>query len=164
MAVDFYVQKNNLDYKKKFNGLYCETTINGEKTIILKPQTYMNLSGDSVIEFVNYFKIDIDDILIIYDDRDFEVGSFKIKKKGSSGGHNGMKNIMDHLKTQDIKRVRLGISRNEIPLMDYVLQKFSKDDLDKINAMLPTISDVIEDFVKLDFENLMSKYNGEHDE
>jgi PTH1 family peptidyl-tRNA hydrolase len=109
MAIDFYAAKNNLEFKKKFNGLYSETIINGEKTIILKPQTYMNLSGDCVIEFVNYFKIDLDEILILYDDKDFEVGTFKIKKIGSSGGHNGMKSIMSRLKVQDIKRVRLGI-------------------------------------------------------
>ena len=164
MAIDFYAKKNNLEFKKKFNGLYAETTINNEKVVLLKPQTYMNLSGDCVIEFVNYFKIDIDDILILLDDKDFEVGTFKIKKKCSAGGHNGMKNIMSHLKIEDIKRVRLGISRNNIPLIDYVLQKFSKEDLEKINNMLPTISDIIDDFVKLDFDLLMTKYNGDHDE
>ena len=164
MAIDFYAQKNNLDFKKKFNGLYSETTINGEKIILLKPQTYMNLSGNCIIEFVNYFKIDLDDVLIIYDDKDFDLGTFKIKKNGSSGGHNGMNNIISHFKTQNIKRIRMGISKNDIPLIDYVLQKMGKNEMDKINGIFPIISDVIEDFVKLDFEALMSKYNGENNE
>ena len=164
MAIDFYVQKNNLEYKKKFNGLYTENTINGEKIILLKPQTFMNLSGECVFEFVNYFKIDIEDILIIYDDKDFEVGTFKIKRNGSSGGHNGMNNIINHLKTSDIKRIRIGISKNEIPLIDYVLQKMAKEDLEKTNSLLPTISNIIDDFTILDFEQLMSKYNGESNE
>ena len=164
MAIDFYATKNNLEFKKKFNGLYAETTINGEKVILLKPQTFMNLSGDCIIEFVNYYKIDLEDILILYDDKDFEVGKFKIKRLGSSGGHNGMKNIMSHLKTEKINRVRIGISKNEIPLIDYVLQKMGKEDLEKINSLLPTICNIIDDFVILDFDSLMSKYNGDHDE
>ena len=164
MAIDFYVQKNNLSLKKKFNGLYCETTIKGEKVIILKPQTYMNLSGDSIIQFMNYYHIDVEDLLVVYDDKDFEVGTFKIKRGGSSGGHNGMNNIISHLKTQNIKRIRIGISKNEIPLIDYVLQKMSKEEIEKVNNILPIISDVIDDFVRLDFDALMSKYNGESNE
>lgn len=164
MAIDFYAQKNNLDFKKKFNGLYSELTINGEKVILLKPQTYMNLSGECVREFVNYFHIDLKDILIIHDDKDFDVGTFKIKKTGSSAGHNGIQNIINNLKTQDFNRLRLGISKNNIPLIDYVLQKFSKEDLDKIDKMLPTICDIIDDFIRMDFDSLMSKYNGVNNE
>lgn len=164
MAVDFYAEKNSLDFKSKFNGLYCETIINNEKVIILKPQTFMNLSGECVSSFVNYFHIDINDILIIYDDRDFEVGSFKIKLGGSSAGHNGIQNIINNLKTDKIKRLRLGISKNNIPLIDYVLQKFSEEDLNKIKKMLPIICNIIDDFIKLDFEVLMTKYNGINNE
>ena len=164
MAIDFYALKNNLSFKSKYKGLYAEHTINGEKVIILKPQTYMNLSGDCVYEFVNYYNVDLTDILIIYDDVDFEVGTFKIKKGGSSAGHNGIKNIIKMLKTEDIARVRIGISKNTIPLIDYVLQKFDKNDLEKVNSILPCISDVIDDFVSLDIERLMSKYNGINNE
>ncbi len=160
MAIDFYAEKNNLDFKSKFNGLYAESIINGEKVYFLKPQTYMNLSGNCIIEFVNYFKIDIDDILVICDDKDFEVGTFKLKKFGSSAGHNGMQNIIECLNTDRFKRLRLGISKNDIPLIDYVLGKFSKEDIDKINKMLPTISDIIDDFITKDFEVVMTKYNG----
>ena len=82
-AIDFYATKNNLNFKNKFNGEYCENRINNEKIILLKPQTFMNLSGDCVVKFVNYYNLKIEDILIIYDDVDFEVGKFKIKRRKS---------------------------------------------------------------------------------
>ena len=164
MAIDFYATKKDLDFKKKFNGLYTEFTINNEKVILLKPQTYMNLSGECVLSFVNYFHIDINDILIIYDDRDFEVGSYKLKLGGSSAGHNGIQNIIDNLKTNKIKRLRLGISKNNIPLIDYVLQKLSDEDKNKISEMLVNVNNIIDDFAILDFNHLMSKYNGINNE
>lgn len=159
MAIDFYAQKNNLEFKNKFNGLYSEQIINNEKVLFLKPQTYMNLSGNSVREFVNFFNINLDDILVIYDDYNFEVGSFRIRRDGSDGGHNGIKNIIENLKSENIKRVRVGISKNNIPLEDYVLQKLPKTDQDKINELLPTISDIINDFCYLNIDELMQKYN-----
>ena len=87
MAIDYYANKNDLKFKKKFNGLYAETLINGNKLILLKPQTYMNLSGFCVKKFVDFYNIDLNDILVIYDDKDFETGTFKIKRDGSSAGH-----------------------------------------------------------------------------
>ena len=164
MAIDFYAAKNSLDFKNKFDGLYAEQTINKEKVIFLKPQTYMNLSGNSVIKFVNFYNIEAKNILVIYDDVDFECGTFKIKRNGSSGGHNGMKSIIDQLHTEEIKRIRIGISRNTIPSEDYVLQKFSKEDYEKINKNLPIIADIIDDFVSLDIDELMMKYNGINNE
>ena len=164
MAVDFYNVKYNLTEKTKFNGIYTENTINNEKIILLKPQTYMNLSGNCVTQFVNYFNINIKDIYVIYDDVDFEVGSFKIKRNGSSGGHNGIKSIINCLKTQDIKRIRIGISKNDIPLEDYVLQRFSKEDLEKVNNLLPTISNIIDEICVCNIDELMEKYNRNNNE
>jgi len=160
MAIDFYAAKNDLQFKSKFNGLYTEQVINNEKMIILKPQTFMNLSGDCVIKFVNYYNINIDDIYIIYDDIDYEVGTFKIKRNGSAGGHNGIKNIIEHLKTENIKRIKIGISRNNISLEDYVLQNFSKDELNKIDKVLHIISNIIDDIYNYSVDDLMQKYNG----
>ena len=160
MAIDFYASKNNLEFKNKFNGLYSEQTINNEKIIFLKPQTYMNLSGNCILKFVNFYHIDINDILVIYDDIDFEVGTFKIKRNGSAGGHNGIKSIINMLNTEEIKRVRIGISKNTIPLEDYVLQKFSKEDYEKVSNLLPEISNAIDDFMICDIDTLMMKYNG----
>ncbi len=158
-AIDFYAAKNNLVFKNKYNSLYSEQIINNEKVIFVKPQTYMNLSGNAVRQFVKFYNLDIKDLLIIYDDVDFEIGTFKIKRGGSSGGHNGMNNIIDNLHTNDIQRVRIGISKNEIPLIDYVLGKFSKEDNVKLEKVFETICDVIDDFTILDIDKLMDKYN-----
>lgn len=159
MCIDYYIAKNNLKLKNKFNSLYCEQIVNGEKMILVKPNTYMNNSGDSVVQFVKYYNIDLSDVLIIYDDVDFEVGKYKIKKNGSSGGHNGIGDIINKLKTQNIQRVRIGISKNKNDLVDYVLGKLSKEEINAINEVLPTISEIIDDFSKYDIEKLMEKYN-----
>ena len=143
-AIDYYASKNNLSFKSKFNGHYAETIVNNTKLILLKPQTYMNLSGESVIKFVNYY---------------FEVGKFKLRRGGSSGGHNGINNIIDLLKTQNISRLRMGISKNNIPLMDYVLGKFSSEENEKIESILPVISNIINDFSVHNIDELMEKYN-----
>ena len=161
MALDFYAQKNNLSIdKKKFKGLYTETSINGEKVILLQPQTYMNLSGTCVRDFINYFHIDIKDMLVIYDDMDLDVGVLRLREKGSAGGHNGMKNIIENTKTSDFKRIRVGISKDKDKnVIDYVLGRFSEEDKRLIDEKIEQISYIIEDFVKYDFNKIMSKYN-----
>ena len=161
-ALDQILTKYNLELdKNKFTGFYTKTVINGEQVILLKPAKYMNLSGEVVRDYVNFFKIDINDILIISDDLDQEVGKYKLKSKGSSGGHNGLKNIERHLGTDKYKRLKIGISNNKLlDTKDYVLGKISKEEnnvLDKIYQIVPNI---IEDFITLDFDSLMSKYNG----
>ncbi len=158
-AIDNYASKNNLKFKTKFNSLYAETTINNEKVILVKPQTYMNLSGTAVRNFVNFYNININDILIIYDDVDFETGAFKIKRNGSSGGHNGINNIIENLKTNEIQRVRIGISKTREELISYVLGTFSKEENEKIDKLLPIISNIIEDFSIMSIDKLMEKYN-----
>ena len=158
-AIDFYAEKNNLTFKSKFKGLYCEQLVNNEKIILLKPQTYMNLSGESVIEFVKYYNIDLSSLIVIYDDVDFEVGTFKIKRNGSAGGHNGIKNIIELLKTENIQRIRIGISKNQIPLDKYVLGTFTKDEDKKIEQVLPIVANIIDDFTMYNIDKLMEKYN-----
>ena len=127
--------------------------------LVSKPLTYMNNSGEAVKNVINYYNIDINDILVIYDDMDFDVGKFKIKASGSSGGHNGIKSIIKYLGTEDFKRIRIGISKSSYDVVDYVLGKFSKEDMNKLKEVFNTINDVIDDFVSLPFEKLMSKYN-----
>lgn len=160
MVVDNYINKNNLTLKSKLDGLYAETIINGEKVIFLKPQNYINLSGDVINKYIKYFKIDIKDILVIHDDMDLEIGTFKIRYKGGSAGHNGLKNIESNLKTNEYKRIKIGISKNNIDKIDYVLGKFSSTELSKLNKVIDITYNIIEDFVSLSFENLMNKYNG----
>ena len=161
MCIDEISRHFNVNFdSNKFNGLYTQLNYNGEKIILLKPQKYMNLSGEVIRDFVNFFKINIEDILIICDDLDTEVGTYRLRYKGSSGGHNGLKNIELHLSTQDYKRLKIGISNNkDIDTKDYVLGKFTKDELDLINPIIEKMPDIIEDYLKLPFENLMNKYN-----
>lgn len=146
--------------KKKFNGLYGELFINNEKVILLKPLSYMNLSGEVVSKFVNYFGIDINDILIISDDLDLPFLKYRLRLFGSSGGHNGLKNIEIMLNSNKFKRLKIGIGNNKmIDTKDYVLGKFSSDDMKKLNDILPVIDLILEDFCKISFENVMNKYN-----
>ena len=145
MFIDEYAKQKGVEInKKKFNGLYIDFINNGEKTILLKPQTYMNLSGESVRGFVEFFKIKIEDILIISDDLDMPIGKLKLRPTGSSGGHNGLKNIELHLNTQNYKRLKIGISHNkDIDTKDYVLGNLSKENKDTINDLVPLIKFIL---------------------
>lgn len=116
--------------QKKFNALVGTTQINGEQVLLMKPQTYMNASGEAVIQAVNFYKIDAKDVLVIHDDLDIPVGKLRIRTQGSSGGQKGMQSIINHLHTQEIARIRVGIDKNPlIPVVDYVLGKVAKEDL-----------------------------------
>lgn len=160
-TIDKYANKIGVSINKsKFNGLYGEIMISGDKVILLKPQSYINLSGEVIRKFVDFYKIDIQDILIIHDDLDLEVGTYKIKQKGSSGGHNGLKNIELHLGTQEYKRIKIGISNNKnIDTKDYVLGKLSKEEIESFDIVKNTVLDVLDDYFKVSFSDLMAKYN-----
>ena len=146
--------------KEKFNGLYNEILINGEKVILLKPLSYMNLSGEVVIKYKNFYKISIEDILIISDDLDLNFSKIKLKIKGSSGGHNGLKSIEYHLQTNNYKRLKVGISNNkDIDKKDYVLGKFNSSDLEIIQHSVNISCNICKDFLKNNIDYLMSKYN-----
>ena len=161
MCIDEIADYFNVAFNSnKFSGLYTEFKYKGERIILLKPQKYMNLSGEVIRDFVNFFKIDINDILIICDDLDTEVGTYRLRYKGSSGGHNGLKDIELHLSTQEYKRIKIGISNNKnIDTKDYVLGKFTKDELDLVSPIINKIPSIIEDYLKLPFDNVMNKYN-----
>ena len=156
----FAEQQGILINKNKFNGDYIKTRIFGEDVILLKPLCYMNLSGEVVFQYINYFKVNVDDILVISDDLDLYIGNYKLKSKGSAGGHNGLKSIEHHLDTQDYKRLKIGISNNKlISTKDYVLGKFSKDEEEELKKMYPIIDEILEKFIVEDFYTLVSKYN-----
>ena len=159
--IDYFAEKNKATIdKEKFNGLYTQITINNEKVILLKPLSYMNLSGEVVRKFVDYFKIDINNILIISDDLDMNFGKIRLRPDGSSGGHNGLKNIALNLNTESFKRLKVGISNNkDIDTKDYVLGKFSKEEKETINNLKEQVSNILGDFITTDFEKLMCKYN-----
>ena len=146
--------------ENKFSGLYCKTTYNNEQIILLKPQKYMNLSGEVVRSFVDYFKIDIENILVISDDLDLPVGKMKLKYKGSCGGHNGLKNIEQHLNTQEYKRIKIGISNDDlIDTKDYVLGNLSKEDKNTLDNLYKELCGVVDDYFHMEFPDLMNKYN-----
>ena len=163
MVIDNYAKDKDIhDFKKKFNGLYTIFTHNNESFLLLKPQSFMNLSGIVIQKFASYYKINPEDILVIHDDLDLPVGKIKIKYKGSSGGHNGIKNIIENLKTEVFTRFKIGIGRdNSISYVDYVVGKFNKNDFETISKIFSFSSLVIDDFLNYDIEKIMSKYNGE---
>jgi PTH1 family peptidyl-tRNA hydrolase len=161
--LDSYLEKKHLELsKKKFNGLYIDyTSDKGEKVIFLEPQTYMNLSGDSVIDFMRYFKISGEDVLVIHDDLDLEVSKIKIRSKGGSAGHNGIKSLIARIGSENFRRVRVGIGKDKnIPVVDYVLGKFSEEDKLLLKEKENIINKVIDDFINgVDFHVIESRYN-----
>ena len=161
MLVDRYLQYKNITdkFKEKFNAMYIETTINNEKVIFIKPMTYMNNSGIAVRAFLDFYKLNSEDVLVISDDLDLDLGKFRLRRNGSSGGHNGLKSIISHLGTDNFKRLRIGISNDKDDVINYVLSKFSKKELNEIDIMFDTLVDVLDDYFVMDFTFLMSKYN-----
>lgn len=158
MVIDNYLK--NEKFKTKFNGMYLKKVINNEEVIFLKPLSYMNLSGEVVKKYVNYFKINLSDLLIISDDLDMPCFKIKLKYKGSSGGHNGLKNIIQNINTEEFKRLKIGISNNlNIDTKSYVLSKFNQEELEKLHKKFEITNNIINDFINLDFEKVMSKYN-----
>lgn len=144
----------------KFKGLYVKTKYKGEDVLLLKPQTYMNLSGESVKEIMTFFKIDIKDLLVIYDDLDLPVGKIRLREKGSAGGQNGMKNIIQHLGTQQFNRIRVGIGKDSrIPTVDYVLGKFRKEELEIFEEALIDAKNAAIHFITHDFSSTMNEFN-----
>lgn len=158
MVIDNYL--GNVNWSNKFNALYCEKVINGEKIIFVKPLTYMNNSGNAVGEFVRYFNIDSKDILVIQDDLDLNVGDYKLKMHSSSGGHNGIKSIIASLGNQDFPRLKVGIgSVKKDEVIDYVLGKFSKSELEILNTLFNTFDKIINSFINEGIDKTMNVYN-----
>ena len=166
MAIDIVAEKLNCDFNKKsqFKGMLAETTVNSEKIILVKPLTYMNLSGECVSLVVNYYKADLKDMIVIYDDIDIESGDIRFKPSGSSGTHNGMRNIILHLNDTSFPRVRIGTKREEadmeMTLVDYVLSNIRKDKREVYEKAVARAADCALDFVKgMDVDRLMNIYN-----
>lgn len=163
MVLDYFADMCGVNIsKEKFNGKYGELFVDGEKIILLKPLSYMNLSGEVVSLFASYFNVDVGDILVISDDLDLNMFKMRLRPSGSSGGHNGLKNIESCLGSNQFKRFRIGIGNNKnVDTKDYVLGKFSDDDYNMFLEILPTASSILKDFCSsnCDFANLMNKYN-----
>lgn len=163
MALDvllerYGVQKEDTDR----NSQIFFSNINGEKVLFLKPLTFMNLSGQAVSEVMNYYKINKEDVFIIYDDKDLPVGKFRFRDQGSAGGHNGIKNITSHLGTENFKRLKIGVGSpiNGIKIIDWVLMKLTDSEIKIIKDEVLDKSDFVKSFVDNEsFTNIMNKYN-----
>ena len=158
MVLDHFANTDN--WKSKWSSLYTEKIINGEKVLLIKPETYMNLSGNALIEFVNFYKINLEDILVIHDDLDLPVGTYRLKINSSAGGHNGIKSIIERLGSNSFARLKIGISNNkEMDTKDYVLGKFRKDELEIYDKLYSTFDDIIMSFITNGIDATMNKYN-----
>lgn len=166
MALDRIGQKwgINID-KNKFNALVGEGIINGEKVMLVKPQTYMNLSGESLKQIVDFYKIDVQDVIVIYDDIDIELGAIRIKPRGGTGTHNGMRNIAMLLGKTDFPRVRIGTGKvvTGIDLKDFVLMKMTKDELALLEKVLENVYISVNEILVHGIEKAMSIYNNKNE-
>lgn len=160
-VMDEFAKETGLVFdQKKFKAVYGKIRLNNEDVIAVKPKTYMNLSGEAVRDIANYYKIDTEDIVIIHDDMDLPLGKLRLRKNGSGGGHNGMKNIVMNMKTEDIKRIRIGVGKNQlIEMKDYVLGKFSKDEDKTMKEAYKKAANALIDLTKENFDKLMNDYN-----
>lgn len=161
-AINEVAEKNNINItKSKFKGLYETGIIQGKKVILLKPQTYMNLSGESVKPYVDFYKIEKENILVIYDDMDIEPGKIKIRKKGSSGGHNGMKSIIQMVGTEDFPRIRIGIGRPEHngDEINHVIGAIPEEQIPLLDEGTEKAKDAVIEILKNGIDIAMNKFN-----
>lgn len=147
--------------KNKFQGLYGTGMIDGEKVVLLKPQTYMNLSGISAVQFMRFYKISPKEVIVIYDDLDIEKGTIKIRKQGGPGTHNGMKSIVCELGTTEFYRIRVGIGNPDIKgdLVNYVLQKISADEKEVLEKATTKAADAVQAIITDGIDRAMNLYN-----
>ena len=161
-TINKLAQKYNIKITKtKYEGLYETGEIEGEKVILIKPQTYMNLSGNCVKQFADFYKVEKENVLVIYDDMDIETGTIKIRKKGSAGGHNGMKSIIQMLGTEEFPRIRIGIGRPEHngDEINYVIGAIPKEEIPKLEEGTEKAKEAIIEILKNGIDKAMNKFN-----
>ena len=161
IAVDLLAEKYGIKVDKiKFNALVGEGRIAGQKVLLVKPQTYMNLSGQSVMEVMNFYKEDIENLIVIYDDIDIPTGTIRLRKKGSAGTHNGMRNIVYLLQEDGFPRIRVGIgSESKVDLIHYVTSGVTKKEKDLLEDALTRAADAAACIVEKGIEKAMNEYN-----
>lgn len=163
MAIDYLAQQYGVKVDRiKFKGVYGEVRLGGEKVLLLKPQTFMNLSGESVREICDFYKVPMEDVVVIYDDISMKVGSLRIREKGSAGGHNGIKSIIYQTQTDVFPRIKVGVGAKPHPdydLADWVLGQFSPDDSKTLCGLMPTIKQAVELLVEGKAKQAMNQCN-----
>ena len=163
--IDYMLAQHNFTLdKQKFKGAYTIERIGQEKVMFIEPLTMMNLSGEAVAPLMDYYNIEVEDLIVLYDDLDLPQGEIRLRQKGSAGGHNGMKSIIQMLGTDQFKRIRIGVDRpsNGMAIVDYVLQKFSKTERVIMDKVIDHSARAVEAFIETSrFDNVMNEYNGE---
>lgn len=161
-VLDLFAKKHGVKINKiKHKALMAEFRLHGEKVILVKPQTYMNLSGESLLSIVNYYKPDFDNVVVVYDDIDIDVGKVRIRKKGSAGSHNGMKSLIFSLQTDMFPRIRIGVGRpTRMNLADYVLSRYRKEEIEPMEEAANRSVEALEAIVKNGLDQAMNTYNG----
>ena len=162
-VVDAIAQEFSININKvKFKGIIGDGIYNGQKVVLLKPQTYMNLSGQSVVEVVNYYKIPLNQIIVAYDDLDLNLGKIRIRAEGSSGGHKGMDSIIYNLSNDGFCRLRIGIGKppKELGAADYVLGRFPIEDIQVINEAIQVASQAALAVIEKGVDEAMNRFNG----
>lgn len=160
-TIDYLSKKYNIDVNRtKFKGTFGEGFINNKKVVLLKPSTYMNLSGESIREAINFYKLENEEVLVIYDDISLEVGKIRIREKGSAGGHNGIKSIIANMSTDVFPRIKIGVGQPKGDLVSHVLGKFSQEEINDLNEVIEVSSEAVEIIVKDGTKEAMNKLNG----
>lgn len=160
-AIDYIADKYNIELNRiKFKGVFGEGFINGKKVILLKPTTYMNLSGESIREVINFYKISNEEVIVIYDDISLEVGRLRIREKGSHGGHNGIKSIIANLGTDVFLRVKIGVGAPKGNLVSHVLGKFSDDEVEILKETIKASNEAVSIMLQSNAKEAMNKLNG----
>ena len=162
-VIDTLGDKYNIDVKERKSRAFVGSGfIEGKKVLLVKPQTFMNLSGEVVGALCNFYKIDVEnELIVVYDDISLAPGGIRVRKKGSAGGHNGMKNIIAHTGTENFTRVRVGIGEKpkEMDLANYVLGKFSRSEINDIEDGIKSAADAVHIILTQSVENAMNEYN-----
>ncbi|MCP8618174.1 aminoacyl-tRNA hydrolase [Salirhabdus salicampi] len=162
MVIDELAKRHGWELNKtKFHAHYAIEQLNGEKVILVKPMTYMNLSGEAVRPLMEFYDLDVVDIVVIYDDLDLPPGKIRLRQKGGHGGHNGIRNIIDQLNTKQFNRVRVGIGRPEtpMPVPNYVLGKFSDEQMPQVKESIQRSADACEHWLHKSFLEVMNDFN-----
>ncbi len=163
-VIDILADQLNIDVsKKKFKALLGEGSVHGDRVVLIKPDTYMNLSGESVIQAINWHKIPLTNLIIIYDDIDLPVGKLRIRTRGRAGTHNGMRSVIQHIQTEDFPRVRIGIGKppiKEFEIADYVLSRFLPDERPEIESSLKNAAEAVKVIIQEGIGAAMNRFNG----
>lgn len=162
MVIDELAKKHDINnFKVQSDALIADFRVNGEKVLLVKPTTYMNDSGRAVRPLMDYYDVDLNDMIVAYDDMDMPVGKIRLRQKGSAGGHNGIKSIIAHVGTQSFNRVRIGIDHpTKESVVDYVLGKFRKEQITDFEIGVQNTVAALEDWTTIEnFSQLMNKYN-----